>query len=91
MRIRTLLLLWALAAIAVPLPAPLAPRNGAEAYAIQDLFVSQLSRRKGAIVGYKVTLSTQAMRDFVGNIREKGLTSALSERDAPFGDYRTGH
>ena len=34
---------------------------------------------------------TQAMRDFVGNIREKGLTSALSERDAPFGDYRTSH
>ena len=26
---------------------------------------------------------TQAMRDFIGNIREKGLTSALSERDAP--------
>jgi enoyl-CoA hydratase len=34
---------------------------------------------------------TQAMRDFVGNIREKGLTAALSERDAPFGDYRTSH
>jgi enoyl-CoA hydratase len=34
---------------------------------------------------------TQAMRDFVGNVREKGLTSALSERDAPFGDYRTSH
>src|SRR3954464_11049654 len=33
---------------------------------------------------------TQAMRDFVGNIRDKGLTSALTERDEPFGDYRTG-
>src|SRR4249920_1009104 len=33
---------------------------------------------------------TQAMRDFVGNIRDKGLTGALTERDAPFGDYRTG-
>jgi enoyl-CoA hydratase len=33
---------------------------------------------------------TQAMRDFVGNIQQKGLTAALSERDAPFGDYRTG-
>lgn len=32
---------------------------------------------------------TQAMRDFIGNAREKGLTSALQERDAPFGDYRT--
>jgi enoyl-CoA hydratase len=33
---------------------------------------------------------TQAMRDFVGNIQKKGLTDALTERDAPFGDYRTG-
>ena len=33
---------------------------------------------------------TKAMRDFVANIQEKGLTGALTERDAPFGDYRTG-
>jgi enoyl-CoA hydratase len=33
---------------------------------------------------------TQAMRDFVSNIQQKGLTDALTERDAPFGDYRTG-
>ena len=32
---------------------------------------------------------TQAMRDFVGNIQNKGLTAALTERDRPFGDYRT--
>jgi len=32
---------------------------------------------------------TQAMRDFIGNARAKGLTKALQERDAPFGDYRT--
>lgn len=32
---------------------------------------------------------TQAMRDFIGNARQKGLTAALQERDAPFGDYRT--
>jgi hypothetical protein len=29
------------------------------------------------------------MADFVGKIREKGLTSALDERDSQFGDYRT--
>jgi hypothetical protein len=29
------------------------------------------------------------MRNFVGAAREKGLTNALQERDAPFGDYRT--
>ena len=32
---------------------------------------------------------TEAMREFTTNIKEHGLTSALSERDAPFGDYRT--
>jgi enoyl-CoA hydratase len=32
---------------------------------------------------------TQAMADFTANIKEKGLTSALQERDTPFGDYRT--
>jgi enoyl-CoA hydratase len=35
---------------------------------------------------------TKAMAEFTSNIREKGLTAALSERDEPFGDYRTpGH
>ena len=32
---------------------------------------------------------TQAMAEFVGASREKGLTAALTERDAKFGDYRT--
>src|SRR2546421_11800079 len=32
---------------------------------------------------------TGAMRQFIGATREKGLTGALQERDAPFGDYRT--
>jgi enoyl-CoA hydratase len=30
-----------------------------------------------------------SMREFVTAAREKGLTTALQERDAPFGDYRT--
>jgi len=30
------------------------------------------------------------MREFTTAAREKGLTTALQERDAPFGDYRTG-
>jgi hypothetical protein len=29
------------------------------------------------------------MAEFTTKIREQGLTSALSERDTPFGDYRT--
>ncbi|MEO8695527.1 MAG: enoyl-CoA hydratase-related protein [Acidimicrobiales bacterium] len=32
---------------------------------------------------------TEAMRLFTEAIKEKGLTGALSERDKPFGDYRT--
>ena len=32
---------------------------------------------------------TTAMRNFLGAVQEKGLTGALQERDAPFGDYRT--
>ena len=32
---------------------------------------------------------TQAMADFIAATQEKGLTGALSDRDTPFGDYRT--
>jgi enoyl-CoA hydratase len=32
---------------------------------------------------------TNAMRVFLGRVRQDGLTGALSERDQPFGDYRT--
>lgn len=34
---------------------------------------------------------TKAMDDFRSDIESMGLTSALQKRDAPFGDYRTGH
>ena len=32
---------------------------------------------------------TEALKRFVNEMRTKGLTQALSERDSPFGDYRT--
>jgi enoyl-CoA hydratase len=32
---------------------------------------------------------TKALRHFVGEAREHGLSNALEERDKPFGDYRT--
>src|SRR5581483_6751462 len=32
---------------------------------------------------------TEALRRFVGEARTKGLTSALTERNSKFGDYRT--
>ena len=37
----------------------------------------------------RVGTHTKAMAEFTSNIREKGLTAALSDRDQPFGDYRT--
>jgi 2-keto-4-pentenoate hydratase len=49
-----------------PLPPELAPHDLAEAYAVQDALVALQSRRKGAIIGYKVALSTAAMRAFAG-------------------------
>jgi enoyl-CoA hydratase len=33
---------------------------------------------------------TKAMRVFLERIQQDGLTDALSDRDQPFGDYRTG-
>ena len=32
----------------------------------------------------------RSLREFVANTQKQGLTQALSQRDAPFGDYRTG-
>ena len=49
-----------------PLPAELAPRTSEEAYAIQDAFVALRAQKLGAIVGYKVALSSAEMRRFVG-------------------------
>lgn len=31
----------------------------------------------------------ESMREFIGNVREKGLTATLTERDKPYDDYRT--
>lgn len=49
-----------------PLPAELAPASAEEAYAIQDAFVALRAQKLGAIVGYKVALTTAEMRRFVG-------------------------
>jgi len=48
------------------LPADLAPGSMAEAYAIQEAFVALRAKRLGAAVGYKIALSSAAMRRFVG-------------------------
>ena len=49
-----------------PLPADLAPRNVADAYAIQSEFVGMRAASLGQVTGYKIALTTPAMRAMVG-------------------------
>ncbi len=49
-----------------PLPADLAPRDMGEAYAIQSQFVSRRAETLGPVTGYKIALTTPAMRAMVG-------------------------
>lgn len=50
----------------MPLPPELAPRTGEEGYAIQDAFLALRAQKLGAIVGYKIALSSAEMRRFAG-------------------------
>jgi len=47
-------------------PPGAAPRDLAQAYAVQDAFVRMKSRECGAVVGWKIALSNPAMQRFVG-------------------------
>lgn len=49
-----------------PLPAEYAPRDFAEAYAMQDAFAALKSRSCGPVAGYKIALTTPQMRALVG-------------------------
>jgi len=49
-----------------PMPADLAPRDAGEAYAIQSEFVGMRAATLGQVTGYKIALTTQAMRAMVG-------------------------
>jgi len=49
-----------------PLPAELAPRDLDEAYTIQSEYVAARARKLGQVTGYKIALTTQAMRAMVG-------------------------
>jgi 2-keto-4-pentenoate hydratase len=49
------------------LPAAMASRSIAESYAIQDAFVAlKREARSAQVAGYKIAITTQAMRQFVG-------------------------
>jgi 2-keto-4-pentenoate hydratase len=50
----------------VALPADFSPRTPDEAYAIQEAFVAARAKERGAAIGYKIALSSAAMRRFVG-------------------------
>ena len=49
-----------------PLPAALAPASVEEAYAIQGEFVGIRARKLGRVAGYKIALTTPAMRNMLG-------------------------
>lgn len=49
-----------------PLPAELAPRDMSEAYSIQGQFVGRRAKTLGPVSGYKIALTTPAMRAMVG-------------------------
>ncbi|MEO8144012.1 MAG: fumarylacetoacetate hydrolase family protein [Betaproteobacteria bacterium] len=49
-----------------PMPAELAPRDAGDAYAIQSEYVGMRAATLGPIAGYKIALTTPAMRAMVG-------------------------
>jgi 2-keto-4-pentenoate hydratase len=49
-----------------PLPAELAPQSVAEAYAVQAEFVGLRGDELGPVVGYKIALTTAAMKQMMG-------------------------
>src|SRR4249920_2772881 len=66
------------------LPPGIAPATPAEAYAIQEAFVAQRARKRGAAVGYKIALSSAAMRRFVGvDSPQAGLIHESTVRRSP--------
>ena len=49
-----------------PLPEDLAPRSISEAHVMQDAFVARRAQKLGGIAGYKLALTSEEMRRFVG-------------------------
>ncbi|HEX5092535.1 MAG TPA: fumarylacetoacetate hydrolase family protein [Burkholderiales bacterium] len=49
-----------------PIPAALAPRDLAQAYAVQDAFVALKAAQCGPVVGHKIALTSPQMRSMVG-------------------------
>lgn len=68
------------------LSAPFAPSDTDAAYRIQDAFVEQLrQQRQSALAGYKIAITTPAMRDMVG------FQDSVAGRLIADQVHRTGH
>ena len=72
-----------------PLPATLMPRSVEEAYAVQAEFVAMRARKLGRVAGYKIALTTPAMRKMMGmsdsvagNMLEKTLLRSPAQVSA---------
>ena len=66
------------------LPPGIAPATLDEAYAIQELFAALRAKRRGAAVGYKIALSSAAMRRFVGvESPQAGVIHESTVRQSP--------
>ena len=61
-----------------PLPASLAPGSADEAYAIQAEFVGIRARKLGRVAGYKIALTTPAMRKMMG--MKDSIAGAMLEK-----------
>jgi len=69
-----------------PLPAELAPHNAAEAYAIQGQLVGRRAAALGPVAGYKIALTTPAMRAMVG--MDDSIAGDMHERSLLRGNAR---
>ncbi|MCC6210260.1 MAG: fumarylacetoacetate hydrolase family protein [Burkholderiales bacterium] len=69
-----------------PLPAELAPRDIGDAYAIQNEFVAMRAEARGPVTGYKIALTTAAMRAFAG--MKDSVAGDMLEKTILRGDSR---
>jgi 2-keto-4-pentenoate hydratase len=67
-----------------PLPAELAPRDVGDAYAIQNELVAMRAGTRGPVTGYKIALTTPAMRAFAG--MKDSIAGSMMEKTILRGD-----
>ncbi|MSQ49748.1 MAG: hypothetical protein EXR30_05095 [Betaproteobacteria bacterium] len=70
------------------LPADLAPRDVSEAYAIQSELVGMRASSLGQVTGYKIALTTPAMRALVG--MDDSIAGAMLDKTIRRGQARVG-